>query len=132
MASGVDPFTAAEVLARVPQQDPFRFIDGIDELDAELFVAHCTFPDDAHFYRGHFPGNPITPGVLLTEAMAQAGVVAFGLYLISLEPSGREEVEKLLTIFTDANVATSVESSTALTNQDITCKNRFTTEALNT
>ena len=36
--------------------------------------------------------------------MAQAGVVAFGLYLVSLEDGGREAVEKLLTIFTDANV----------------------------
>lgn len=104
MASGVDPFTAAEVLARVPQQDPFRFIDGIDELDADHIVAHCTFPDDAHFYRGHFPGNPITPGVILTEAMAQAGVVAFGIYLLSLEEGGRDEIEKLLTLFTEANV----------------------------
>lgn len=99
-----DPFTPDEVLARIPQQEPFRFIDGIDELDPNHIVAHYTFREAAEFYRGHFPGNPITPGVLLTEAMAQAGVVAFGLYLVSLEPSGREEVEKLLTIFTDANV----------------------------
>ena len=99
-----DPFTPQEVLALVPQQEPFRFIDRIDELDAEHIVAHYTFREDADFYRGHFPGNPITPGVILTETMAQAGVVAFGLYLLSLEEGGREQVEKLLTIFTDANV----------------------------
>ena len=99
-----DPFTPDEVLAQVPQQEPFRFIDGIDELDPDHIVAHYTFSEAAAFYRGHFPGNPITPGVLLTEAMAQAGGVAFGLYLVSLEPGGREEVGKLLTIFTDANV----------------------------
>ena len=99
-----DPFTKEEVLAFVPQQPPFRFIDGIDELDGEHIVAHYTFKDDESFYAGHFPGDPITPGVILTEAMAQAGVVAFGLYLVSLEEGGRDEVEKLLTIFTDANV----------------------------
>ena len=99
-----DPFTPQEVLALVPQQEPFRFIDGIDELDAEHIVAHYTFREDADFYRGHFPGNPITPGVILTEAMAQAGVVALGLYLLSCEENGREQVEKLLTIFTDADV----------------------------
>ncbi|MEE2664712.1 MAG: hypothetical protein VX681_11400 [Myxococcota bacterium] len=77
-----DPFTPDEVLARIPQQEPFRFIDGIDELDPNHIVAHYTFREAAEFYRGHFPGNPITPGVLLTEAMAQAGVVAFGLYLV--------------------------------------------------
>ena len=100
----VDPFTPEEVLALVPQQEPFRFIDGIDELDADHIVAHYTFREDADFYRGHFPGNPITPGVILTETMAQTGVVAFGLYLLSLEDGGRDEVEKLLTIFTEANV----------------------------
>ena len=99
-----EPFTPEEVLALVPQQPPFRFIDGIDELDGDHIIAHYTFRADADFYRGHFPGNPITPGVLLTEAMAQTGVVAFGLYLLSLEDGGRDEVEKLLTIFTDANV----------------------------
>ena len=99
-----DPFTAEEVLALVPQQEPFRFIDGIDELDGDHIVAHYTFREDEGFYRGHFPGNPITPGVILIETMAQAGVVAFGLYLVSLEEGGREAVEKLLTIFTESNV----------------------------
>ena len=65
-----------EVLALVPQQAPFRFIDEILELDDEHIVAAYTFPSDADFYRGHFPGNPITPGVILIETMAQAGVVA--------------------------------------------------------
>jgi 3-hydroxyacyl-[acyl-carrier-protein] dehydratase len=92
-----------EVLALVPQQEPFRFIDEISELDRERIVAHYTFPEDADFYRGHFPGNPITPGVILVETMAQAGVVAFGIYLYALDFS-KEEVEKLITVFTDANV----------------------------
>ncbi|MCA9510594.1 MAG: 3-hydroxyacyl-ACP dehydratase FabZ family protein [Myxococcota bacterium] len=98
------PFTAAETLARVPQQEPFRFIDEIVELDADHIVARYTFRPDADFYRGHFPGNPITPGVLLTEAMAQAGIVALGIYLMSCEAGGREALEKTLTIFTDAAV----------------------------
>jgi 3-hydroxyacyl-[acyl-carrier-protein] dehydratase len=92
-----------EVLALVPQQEPFRFIDEIVELDDEHIVARYTFRPDADFYRGHFPGNPITPGVILTETMAQAGVVAFGIYLYALETS-LDEVNKMLTIFTDANV----------------------------
>ena len=95
--------TPKEVLAAIPQQEPFRFIDEIDELDAEHIVASYTFSPNLDFYRGHFPGNPITPGVILVETMAQAGVVAFGIYLYALETS-REEVDKLLTIFTDAKV----------------------------
>ena len=92
-----------EVLARVPQQDPFRFIDEIVELDSDHIVASYTYREDADFYRGHFPGNPITPGVILIETMAQAGVVALGLYLCALERSP-EELDKLVTVFTDASV----------------------------
>lgn len=92
-----------QVLAVVPQQAPFRFIDEIVELDAEHIVARYTFPPDSDFYRGHFPGNPITPGVILVETAAQAAVVAFGIYLYALETS-REELEKILTIFTDCAV----------------------------
>lgn len=102
MASGV-ALSPAEVLARVPQQEPFRFIDEITDLDDEHIVASYRFREDADFYRGHFPGNPITPGVILVETMAQAGVVALGLYLCALERSP-EELEKLITVFTDANV----------------------------
>jgi len=98
-----DRLSKEEVLALVPQQEPFRFIDEITELDEEHIVANYRFRPDADFYRGHFPGNPITPGVILTETMAQAGVVAFGIYLYALETS-LEEVNKMLTIFTDANV----------------------------
>jgi 3-hydroxyacyl-[acyl-carrier-protein] dehydratase len=70
-----------EILDLVPQQAPFRFIDEIISLDEEQIVGAYRFRDDEFFYRGHFPGHPITPGVILIEAMAQIGVVAFGIYL---------------------------------------------------
>ncbi len=92
-----------EVLELLPQREPFRFIDEILELDAEHIVATYRFPEDSDFYRGHFPGNPITPGVILIETMAQAGVVALGIYLFAMD-SSREELSKLVTVFTDVNV----------------------------
>ncbi len=97
------PLTPAEVLARVPQQEPFRFIDEILSIDAEQIQASYTWRPDADFYRGHFPGNPVTPGVLLIESMAQAGVVALGIYLLSLEGAAAE-AEKIVTVFTDVQV----------------------------
>jgi 3-hydroxyacyl-[acyl-carrier-protein] dehydratase len=95
-----EPLTGAEVLALLPQQEPFRFVDEILELGDEHIVARYTFRPEADFYRGHFPGNPITPGVLLIEAMAQTGVVALGIYLVSRERSA-EDVRRVLTVFTD-------------------------------
>jgi 3-hydroxyacyl-[acyl-carrier-protein] dehydratase len=91
------------VLELVPQQEPFRFIDEIHELDREHIVASYSFPKDADFYRGHFPGNPITPGVILVETMAQAGVVALGIYLYALEHT-EEELARVVTVFTDVEV----------------------------
>ena len=94
--------TPQQVLAAIPQQEPFRFIDEIVELDRDHIVARYRFRPDADFYRGHFPGNPVTPGVILLEAMAQAGVVALGIYLVSVDAP--DELGKLVTLFTDANV----------------------------
>ena len=95
--------TPEQVLAAMPQQHPFRFIDEIVELDEDHIVATYRFRPEADFYRGHFPGNPVTPGVILIESMAQAGIVALGIYLVSLEGDAYDP-EKMMTLFTDANV----------------------------
>jgi 3-hydroxyacyl-[acyl-carrier-protein] dehydratase len=95
--------TPAQLLALLPQQPPFRFIDEIVSVDDEQIEARYRWRSDADFYRGHFPGNPVTPGVLLIESMAQAGLVALGLYLLWKEVPP-EEAEKLITVFVDANV----------------------------
>lgn len=92
-----------EILALIPQQEPFRFIDEILEVGDDHIVAAYTFRPDHDFYRGHFPGHPITPGVILIESMAQAGVVALGIHLLSRE-LGAEEAAKYKTLFTDAQV----------------------------
>ena len=100
MAEPFVPLTGSQVLDLLPQQEPFRFVDEILEVGDDHIVARYTFRPEADFYRGHFPGNPITPGVLLIEAMAQTGVVALGIYLVARE-RGVEEVRRVLTVFTD-------------------------------
>ena len=85
-----DRFMRERVLGMVPQQHPFRFIEDILELDEEHIVGVYRFQKNEYFYRGHFPGLPITPGVILIETMAQTGVVAFGLYLAMLAGKGKK------------------------------------------
>lgn len=93
-----------EVLDLVPQQAPFRFIDEIISLDEEQIVGAYRFREDEYFYRGHFPGRPITPGVILMEAMAQVGVVAFGIYLLSFQKNMRPgQINMPLSLFSLAD-----------------------------
>jgi 3-hydroxyacyl-[acyl-carrier-protein] dehydratase len=95
--------TPTEILSMIPQREPFRFIDEILEIDDEHVLASYRFLTDHEFYSGHFPGRPVTPGVILLEAMAQAAIVAHGIYLLAKETL-REEVERTLSVFTDAEI----------------------------
>ena len=70
------------ILRLIPQQEPFRFVDEILQVDQSGIEGVYTFRKEADFYRGHFPGKPITPGVILIECMAQIGLVGLGIYLL--------------------------------------------------
>ena len=103
MSAAGRALSPGELLALIPQQEPFRFIDEIVSVDDDHIEALYRWKEGAEFYRGHFPGNPVTPGVLLVECMAQAGVVGLGIYLLVKQESAAD-LEKLITVFTDANV----------------------------
>jgi 3-hydroxyacyl-[acyl-carrier-protein] dehydratase len=63
----------------LPHRPPFVFIDSIVELTpGEAAQARKTFDADEPFFRGHFPGDPVVPGVILAEALAQTAGIAGG------------------------------------------------------
>jgi 3-hydroxyacyl-[acyl-carrier-protein] dehydratase len=103
LADTYPPLSPAELLKLLPQQKPFRFVDEITEVDATHIVGKYTFRPDEFFYPGHFPGNPVTPGVILLECMCQIGVVLQGIYLVGIELPP-EQHHDWLTLFSDAQV----------------------------
>lgn len=74
-----------EILKKLPYSHPFLFVDELSSLDANSVTGNYTFSEDASFYQGHFKNFPVTPGVILTECMAQIGVVCLGIYLLKDE-----------------------------------------------
>jgi 3-hydroxyacyl-[acyl-carrier-protein] dehydratase len=68
------PLTYQDIITILPHRPPFLFVDLITELElGERVVGIKNVTIDEPFFVGHFPGNPIMPGVLVIEAMAQVG-----------------------------------------------------------
>tara|TARA_B100000965_G_scaffold60976_1_gene46846 strand:- start:188 stop:622 length:435 start_codon:yes stop_codon:yes gene_type:complete len=68
-----------EIKKYLPHREPFLFIDGVVEIiENETIHAKKLISEDEYFLEGHFPGNPIFPGVIIIEALGQAsGILGF-------------------------------------------------------
>ena len=74
--------TTTEIMDLIPNRYPILYMDYVDEMvPGESLIATKNVTINEQFFQGHFPGNPIMPGVLIVEAMAQTGAVA----VLSLE-----------------------------------------------
>lgn len=84
----------------LPYRPPFLFVDQFTELSDTGAKGSYRFKEDEYFYTGHFPDQPITPGVILTETMAQIGLVGLGMFLVR----GDEVQESTAFVFTSSQV----------------------------
>lgn len=103
--------TSQEIIASLPYSKPFLFVDEITSVTENGVEGTYFFDEKLDFYKGHFKDNPVTPGVILTETMAQIGVVCLGVYLLdntfnknSLIALTSSEIEYLKPVFPNQKV----------------------------
>ncbi len=75
-----------KILGLMPYGKGFLFADEIVEASENGITGTYVFPADAPYFAAHFPDKPVTPGVLITEAAAQIGLVAFAIFLSGKRP----------------------------------------------
>lgn len=101
----------SEIISKLPYSKPFLFVDEILSISENGVEGTFTYDENLEFYKGHFKNNPLTPGVILTETMAQIGVVCLGIYLLGSEYNANtkigmtsSEIEYLKPVFPNEKV----------------------------
>jgi 3-hydroxyacyl-[acyl-carrier-protein] dehydratase len=77
------------VLKSIPHRPPFLFVDSVEALDADHIVTKREVRSEEYFFEGHYPGNPIMPGVLLCEAVFQSAAI----YIVDQLKGGETTLE---------------------------------------
>jgi len=88
-----------DIIAQLPYSEPFLFVDELLQADENGITGTYTFKESLDFYKGHFKDNPVTPGVILTETMAQIGMVCLGIFLL-----GNDLGQNTVIAFTSADM----------------------------
>lgn len=72
--------TLEQVKEMLPHREPFLFVDAVTKLEPNLIEGYRDINADEFYFRGHFPGLPVLPGVLMVEAIAQIGILLVGKF----------------------------------------------------
>jgi len=81
-----------EIKNYIPHREPFLFVDEVLEFEPyKSIIAVKTFPASEEFFKGHFPGHPVVPGVILTEALTQAAAVLIAASMEKDENANKAE-----------------------------------------
>ena len=81
----------AEICKAIPHRPPFLWVDSIVSCDAKTIVAEKFIAPDLDLFKGHYPGYPIMPGVLLCEAVFQTGALFMAKILEKSKQDSRTE-----------------------------------------
>ena len=90
-----------EILQAIPHRPPFLFVDEVVEQSVDSLTAKKHVDASEAFFEGHYPGNPIMPGVLISEAVFQTGAILL-TRLLAEEPEGDSDMVPVLTKIVDA------------------------------
>lgn len=104
--------TLKHIISQLPYSHPFLFVDKLVHIDDNSVEGTYHLRPDLGFYKGHFKSQPVTPGVILLEIMAQIGLVCLGLYLAGNEQEqetfpfalSSSEIEFLKPVYPDETV----------------------------
>ena len=91
-----------KLISQLPYQDPFLFVDTIEDASEDFIKGSYTFKASSWFYKGHFKDHPITPGVILTECAAQIGLASLGLFILSQDKNS--DIGKIRLAMTSTNI----------------------------
>ena len=91
-----------EIKKLIPHRPPFLFVDKILEVSEEGAKASLSVTSDMPFFEGHYPGNPIMPGVLLSESVFQTGAIYLSKQVIGSDELTGKDVTPVLSRIRDA------------------------------
>ena len=92
------------ILDRLPYKSSFRFVDEISFVDENNVMGRYQLREDSFFYKDHFPGYPVTPGIIMIEIMAQIGLVVPGIYQIMNSPAASFKTQSFIPLLTSTEV----------------------------